>query len=397
MRYADRTNFMKASEIRELLKITENPEIISFAGGMPSPHSFPVAGIKRIMRDVLEKHGSQALEYGPTEGLRSLREALIERMGRTSGIKCGLDHILITTGSQQVLDLMPKVLINPGDSIIVECPTYVGALTAFNAYQPNYIAVSMDHEGMKTDELEKKIRANRDKNIKFIYTIPTFQNPSGITMSFERRKHLMELAGEYNIPVLEDDAYFSLRYSGKELPSVKSIDDKELVVYARTFSKTFAPGLRLGWVVGKAEMIRKMTIAKQGVDLCTNMLVQYMAEEYLSSGLIDRQIPKIIRMYRRKRDIMLEALERHFPEGSSWTRPDGGMFLWVVLPERIDTKKMLQKALEAKVAYVDGTAFTPDGSGRNAMRLNFSNTDDDRIEEGVIRLAKIIKERQGQA
>jgi 2-aminoadipate transaminase len=391
MKYADRTNFMKASEIRELLKVTEDPEIISFAGGMPSPHSFPVEYIERITRDVIENHGPQALQYGPTEGLRSLRESLIKSLQRTKGIKCNLDQILVTSGSQQVLDLMPKILINPGDVIIVESPTYVGALTAFNAYQPNYVSVRMDGRGMNTEYLENWLNGNRGKPVKLIYTIPSFQNPSGITMSLDRRKHLLEIAEKFNIPVLEDDAYSELRYSGKDIPSLKSMETKTLVVYTRTFSKTLSPGFRLGWVVGNEEVVRKIAIAKQGADLCTNMFVQYIAQAYVESGLIDQQVKKIIKIYSEKRDLMLDALERHFPKGATWTRPDGGMFIWVTLPEGIDTRKMLPEALKAKVAYVDGAAFSPDGSGGNNMRLNFSNTDDEMIEEGIKRLGQIIR------
>ena len=390
--YANRTKFMKASEIRELLKVTEDPEIISFAGGMPSPHSFPIECIEKITKDVIEKHGCKALQYGPTEGLRSLREALCRRMG-TEGISCSMDQIIVTTGSQQALDLIAKILIDPGDHIVVESPTYVGALTAFNAYQPNYISVRMDEEGMRTDELEMELKTNRHRPIKLIYTVPSFQNPSGITMSMERRKHLLEIAEEKDILILEDDAYSELRYSGRVLPSIKSMDKEGRVVYTRTFSKTLSPGFRLGWVTGGTELIRRIVIAKQGADLCTNMFVQFIAEEYTESGLIYGQVEKIIAMYKRKRDIMLDALERHFPKGASWTKPEGGMFVWATLPEGIDTSEMLVEALKAKVAYVGGAAFSPDGSGRNNMRLNFSNTDDDTIEEGVRRLAAIINKR----
>jgi 2-aminoadipate transaminase len=393
MKYADRTNFMKASEIRELLKLTEDPDIISFGGGMPSPKSFPIKLVGKIVKKVLKEHGPQALQYGPTEGLTPLREALIKRMEKTRNIKCNLDQIIITTGSQQVLDLVPKILINPGDYIIVENPTYVGALTAFNAYQPNYIPIQIDKDGMKTDELEEKIKANKDKPIKFIYTIPEFQNPTGVSLSLERKKHLLEIAEKYDIPILEDEAYSELKYSGKELPSLKSMDTKDLVIYTHTFSKVLSPGFRLGWVVGNEEVIRKIAIAKQGADLCTNMFVQFIAKEYIESSLIDKQIPKIRRMYKRKRNIMLKALKENFPEGSKWTKPHGGMFIWVTLPEKIDTKEMFLDALKAKVAYVHGAAFCTDGKGQNAMRLNFSNTDDDKIEEGIKRLAKIINER----
>lgn len=393
MKYADRTNFMKASEIRELLKITEQPEIISFGGGMPSPHSFPIKIIEKITKKVLKNHGPKALQYGPTEGLTPLREALIKRMKKTRKIICNLNQIIITTGSQQVLDLVPKILINPEDYIVIECPTYVGALSAFNCYQPNYIPVHMDEDGMKTDELEEKLKSNKEKPIKFIYTIPNFQNPAGITMSLERKKHLLEIAEAYDISILEDEAYSELEYTREILPSLKSMDKNDKVIYTHTISKVLSPGFRLGWVVGNEELIRKMTIAKQGVDLCTNTFVQFIAEEYIKSGSIDKQIPKIRKMYKKKRDIMLKALEQYFPKGSSWTKPHGGMFIWVSLPEKIDTKEMFADAIKAKIAYVHGAAFCVDGCGKNCMRLNFSNTDDDKIEEGIKRLAKIIKEK----
>ncbi len=390
--YADRTKKMKASEIRELLKITQQPEIISFAGGMPSPHSFPIKMIEKITDKVLEKHGAQALQYGPTEGLKELRELLIKRM-RKRGIKCKLNEIIITTGSQQVLDLTAKIFFNLGDYAIVECPAYLGALTAFNAYQPNYIPISIDENGIIVEELEKKLKENKNKPIDFIYTVPTFQNPSGVTMSLERRKQILEIARDYDLLILEDDPYSELRYSGRPVPSIKSLDKDGIVLYTSTFSKILSPGFRLGWVIAGEEIIKKMVIAKQGADLCTNTFVQWIAEEYLRSGLIDKQIPKIREMYKRKRDLMLKALEKHFPEGSKWTEPDGGMFLWVTLPDKINTKEMFQEAIKEKVAYVHGAAFCVDGKGYNCMRLNFSNTEDDKIEIGIKRLAKIIKKR----
>ena len=392
MEYADRTKKMKASEIREILKITQNPEIISFAGGLPSPHSFPVKMIEKITNKVLEKHGAQALQYGPTEGLKELRELLIKRM-KKKGIECNLNEIIITTGSQQVLDLTAKIFFNLGNYAIVECPSYLGALTAFNAYQPNYIPISMDENGMKIEELEEKLEKNKDKPIDFIYTVPTFQNPSGVTMSLERRKQILEIARKYNLLILEDDPYSELRYSGKPVTPIKSLDKDGIVIYTSTFSKILSPGFRLGWVVANKEIIKKMVIAKQGADLCTNTFVQWIAEEYLRSGLIDKQIPKIRKMYKKKRDLMLKALKKHFPKGTKWTEPDGGMFLWLTLPGHINTKKMFQEAIKEKVAYVHGAAFCVDGKGYNAMRLNFSNAEDDKIEIGIKRLAKIIKKK----
>jgi 2-aminoadipate transaminase len=251
----------------------------------------------------------------------------------------------------------------------------------------------MDENGMKTDELEEKVRENKDKTIKFIYTIPNFQNPSGVTMSLERKKHLLEIAESNNIFILEDEAYSELEYGKGKVPPLKSMDKNGIVVYTHTLSKVLSPGFRIGWVVGNEDFIRKVAVAKQGVDLCTSTFVQFIAEEYVRSGFIDKQIPKIIKMYKKKRDIMLKALERHFPKGSSWTKPEGGLFIWVRLPDGIDTKEMFSDAIKAKVAYVNGAAFCVDGSYKNCMRLNFSNTDDRKIEEGIKRLAKIIKAR----
>ncbi len=392
MEYADRTKKMKASEIREILKITQNPEIISFAGGLPSPHSFPVKMIEKITDRVLERHGSQALQYSPTEGLKELRELLIKRM-KKKGIKCNMDEIIITTGSQQLLDLTAKIFFNRGDYLTVECPTYLGALAAFNAYQPNYIPISMDDEGMKIEDLEEKLKENKKKPMDLIYTVPTFQNPSGVTMSLERRKQILEIARKYNLLILEDDPYSELRYSGKPVTPIKSLDKYDIVIYTSTFSKILSPGFRLGWVVANKEIIRKMVIAKQGADLCTNTFVQWIAEEYLRSGLIDKQIPKIRKIYKRKRDLMLKALKKHFPKGAKWTEPEGGMFLWVTLPGHINTKEMFQEAIKEKVAYVHGAAFCVDGKGHNTMRLNFSNAEDKKIDIGIKKLAKLIKKR----
>jgi len=393
MKYADRVKGMKASEIREILKVTQQPEIISFAGGLPSPDSFPIKAIQRIAVKVLKKHGKQALQYGTTEGVTALRKALIKRM-KKFGIKCKLDEIIVTTGSQQALDLIAKIFLNPGDYVVVENPTFLGALTSFNSYQARYIPIEMDEEGMLTDELEKKMVEckKQKKPVKFIYTVPTFQNPSGVTLSLERRKHLIKIAEKYKIPIVEDDPYCELRYSGKPLPPLRSLSKN--VIYTSTFSKILSPGFRLGWVIGDKKIIRKLVLAKQGADLCSNVFVQYIANEYLRSGLVDKQIKKIRRMYKRKRNIMLKALKKHFPKEAKWTKPNGGLFLWVTLPEKVNTEKMFWTApKEEKVAFVHGAAFCLGGKGYNMMRLNFSHTDNDKIEIGIKRLTKIIKKR----
>jgi 2-aminoadipate transaminase len=395
--YAQRVCHMRASEIRELLKYAQEPDFISFGGGMPSPNSFPVKPIKKFAVKVLKEHGPQALQYGATEGLASLREILIERMKRYD-IACNMDEIIITSGLQQALDLTGKIFLDPGDVVVVELPTFLGAITSWNCYQPEYLPVSMDNQGMRTHELEQKLKEAKaqGKKVKFIYTIPTFQNPLGVTMSLERRKHLLEIAEKFEIPVIEDDPYRELRYSGKDVPTIKSMDKTGSVIYFNTFSKILSPGFRLAWVIGNSDVIRKMVIAKQGADLSSNIFVQYIANEYMRSGMVDKQVKKIRRMYKRKRNIMLRALTKHFPKEAKWTRPEGGMFLWVTLPVSLkDTVDMYEEIKREKIIYVYGVAFCVDGSGHNTMRLNFSNTDDDKIEEGVRRLANIVKRRLG--
>ena len=382
---------MKASAIRELLKITQQPEIISFAGGLPSPQSFPLKRVESLCRKVLRKYGGRSLQYGPTEGIGELRKELIKRL-KKRGIKCKENEIISITGSQQILDIMPKIFLDPKDYVVVELPTYLGAISAFNAYQPRYLTVEMDDKGMKTHELEKKLKKT-NKRVKFIYTVPTFQNPTGVTMCLERRKHLLEIAEKYNIPILEDDAYYDLRYSGKPYKPIKSLDKRGLVIYTSTFSKILSPGIRLGFVVAQKDVMRKIVIAKQGIDLCTNIFVQFLAYEYVKSGSIEKQIPKIKKLYKRKRNIMLKSLEKHFPEGSTWTKPDGGMFIWATLPKKIDTQKIFKEVVKEKVAYVPGSAFFVNGRGQNTMRLNFSNADDKKIEIGIKRLGKIIKRK----
>lgn len=393
MKYADRIKGMKASEIRELLKVVQDPTIISFGGGMPSPDSFPVKDIKKITAKVLKEHGKQALQYGTTEGLENLRKSIAKEMKKV-GIKCSKDEILITTGSQQALDIIAKVFLNPKDFVAVENPTYLGALTAFNSYQARYVPIQMDKEGMITDELEKKLAEckKQKKQVKFIYTVPTFQNPSGLSLSLKRRKHLLEIAAKHKIPIVEDDPYSELRYSGKPLPSLKKLDRKNLVIHFGTFSKNLSPGFRLGWVVADKKTIRKFVIAKQGIDLCSNVVCQYIADEYLRSGLVEKHLKKVRRMYKRKRNIMLKALKKHFPKEARWVKPEGGLFLWVTLSGKIDTEKIFWKApKQGKVAFVHGAAFCSDEKGHNMLRLNFSNTDDDKIEKGIKRLARILK------
>ena len=395
MRFADRTNEMKASEIRELLKLAENKKIISFAGGLPSPDSFPIKKIDMICTKILKDYGTSPLQYGVTEGISELRVTLTRRM-KKFGIKCKKENIIVTNGSQAVIDLVSKILINPKDIVAVEVPTYLGGICSFRNYQSRFLTVKIDSNGMKTQELEDKLRKmdkKKREKVKLIYAIPNFHNPAGVEMSLERRKHLIEISKKYDIPILEDDPYVELRYSGKDVPSIKSLDKEGLVIYTSTFSKIFAPGFRLGWMISEENLARKITVAKQGTDLCTNIFCQYLAHEYIKSGVMDKQIPKIRKMYSKKRNIMIEAMNKHFPEGCEWTRPKGGMFIWVTLPRKIDTEKMFKEAIKHRVCYVHGAAFCVDGSGHHSMRLNFSNADEDKIELGIKRLGNLIKKK----
>lgn len=385
---------LKASEIRELLKVTQMPDMISLAGGLPNPKSFPVEIIKEIATKLLDSYGEKMLQYGSTEGVNSFRETLANYYNENYSFGIGKDNVLITVGSQEGLYLLGKIFLNPGDTVIVEAPTYVGALTAFQSFYPNYVQVEMDDDGMNIDILEKKLKelVREGKKPKFIYTIPTFQNPAGVTMSLERRKRLLELAKEYNILVVEDSPYEELRFSGEKVPQLKTLDKEGYVLHIGTLSKVLSPGMRIAFMIGNEEIIRKAVLAKQGIDLCTSPFVQYIAEEYIKGGYMREHIPKIIKLYKEKRDIMLDAIEDYFPEGVKWTRPDGGMFLWVTLPEHMDTGELLQKAIENKVVYVIGAAFYPHRDHRNTMRLNFTYPTNEQIEEGIKRLAKVIKE-----
>lgn len=397
-RYAQRTQRMGSSAIRELLKLTEKPDIISFGGGLPAPDVFPVDDFAAACDRVLRELGAQALQYGSTEGYLPLREMIARHTARY-GIKVTPDNILITSGSQQALDLIGKVFINPGDRILVEEPTYLGALQAWNAYGAEYVTVPMDENGMISDALEEALRTGP----KFIYVLPNFQNPTGVTLSVERRQALIEIADHYGVPIIEDDPYGQLRYEGNHLPSVVALDGqfREMssspyrgnVIYLSTFSKTLSPGIRLAWVVAPQEVIRKLVQAKQGADLHTATFNQIVAYEVSRGGFLDRHVWMIRRVYGERRNVMLEALENFFPEGSTWTRPQGGLFLWSTLPEGLNSKKLLEKAIEQKVAYVPGESFFARGGGERTMRLNFSYAKPETIRLGIERLGNVIKEQ----
>ncbi len=390
--YSDSVRKMHSSEIRELLEVSRRPGVISFGGGLPNPGAFPIQDIKEITDIMLEEEGEVALQYGTTPGRGKLIDEVISMVGK-DGIKADVGNVLITVGSQQALDLLGRVFLNEGDTVFLGSPTYLGGINVFRSYGAKMVGVPLDDDGMDTDKLEEKIKESKRNGdrLKFIYTIPTFQNPAGVVLSEDRRKRMVEIAQENEILIIEDDPYGKLRFDGKPLKPIKVYDEN--VVYLGTFSKILSPGFRLAYVVAPEEVSKKMIIAKQSVDLCTPTFTQSIAYRFIRDGYMDRHIPRIIEMYRRKRDIMLDALEQYFPEGCKWTHPHGGMFLWATLPEHIDTKEMFNDALKEKVAYVHGRAFYVDGGGSNSMRLNFSNPSDENITEGIKRLGKVIENK----
>jgi 2-aminoadipate transaminase len=396
-RYAQRTQRMKSSAIRELLKITELPGVISFGGGLPAPDVFPVEEFKSACIKVLTEYGPQALQYGTTEGYTPLRE-MIARHAEKFNLKVTIDNILITSGSQQALDLIGKIFINPGDRILVESPTYLGALQAWNAYGAEYVSIPSDENGMITEKLEAGLRTGP----KFIYVLPNFQNPTGATIPLERRRQLISLADRYGVPIIEDDPYGQIRYEGEDIPSVVVMDSNTRksngcyygnVIYLSTFSKILAPGIRLAWVIAPPDVIRKLVQAKQGADLNTSTFNQITAYEVGRGGFIDKHVVTIQKCYRERRNVMFEALAEHMPQGVNWTHPLGGLFLWVTLPEGLNTSALLQEAVTEKVAYVPGEPFFANGGGLNTMRLNFSYSKPDSINEGISRLGRVFKKR----
>jgi 2-aminoadipate transaminase len=388
---------MKRSEIRELLKLTAKPGIISFAGGLPAPDLFPVEEIKEMTRIVMEREGKTALQYGPTEGDTRLREELAKMMQK-DGVAITANHLLIVTSSQQGLDLTGKIFVDPGDIVLTSRPTYVGAIQAFNSYGAKMIGIEQDSEGTQTALLEAEIEKLAAKGLKpkFIYEIPDFQNPSGITMTLKRRKELLRIAEKYDLIVIEDSPYRQLRFEGKAEPSLLGMNP-ERVLGLYTFSKILLPGFRLGWMAGPNDLIQKAVTAKQSVDLCSPPFNQAILSEYLNRGLLEKQITVIIKAYREKRDFMIAMLATYMPKlpGLKWTQPQGGLFLWVTLPEEMDAGELFHSAIEKQVAYVVGTAFYPDGGGRNSFRMNFSYSSKAEIEEGVKRLGQVIAAWKG--
>jgi 2-aminoadipate transaminase len=385
---------MKASSIREILKIIQSPNVVSLAGGMPDPATFPTEEINEVAKQILAKNSARALQYSSTEGLTELREFILNWLAEDNK-KAGLDNIMITSGSQQGLDLVSKVLLDPGDIVIVELPSYLAALNAFRSYGGEMIGIPMDDEGMQMDSLEETLAQlkNEGKRVKFIYTISNFQNPAGVTMSLPRRKRILEIARKYEVFIVEDNPYDKLRFEGESIPSIYSLDNEDYVISLGTFSKILCPGLRLAWILGNKEIIEKLVIMKQATDLCTTILNQLIAYEYCSNYDIDKNIESNIEIYRKKRDIMLKSLDKYFPPEATWTKPEGGFFVFATLPEYIDTDEMFPEAIEEKVAYVSGAPFFANGEGKNTMRLSFCYPNEKDIEEGIKRLGNVIKKK----
>lgn len=385
---SDRAGTLKASEIRELLKITEQPEIISFAGGLPAPEFFPVKEISLVTQDILAKEGMSALQYSATEGYPLLRELIATKLMKKAHVNITKDEVLITAGSQQGLDFCAKLFLNDGDYLVCEDPSYLGAINVFNSCHAKYLTVPMDENGMIVEELEKVLQSGHKP--KFIYTIPDFQNPTGITMSVERRKKLAELAAEYQIPVIEDNPYGDVIFDGERLPSIKSFDKNGWVIYLGSFSKTLCPGLRIGWVCALPDLLNKFILLKQISDLQCNTLTQREVAHYMRDYDLDSHVKQVIDVYRHRRDIMINTMKEHFPANIKYTYPNGGLFTWVTLPENINAAELLEEALKEKVAFVPGAPFFPNGGHKNYLRLNYSNMSDERIVDGIKRLANVL-------
>jgi 2-aminoadipate transaminase len=386
---------MKASEIREILAVTQRSDIISFAGGLPNPQTFPTQAIEDATRDVLARVPQLALQYSPTDGIPELREEIAKHLNR-DGTNYTADNILVTNGSQQGLDLIGRVLLDPGSKVLVGSPTYLGAIQAFENYlvrEKDLVAVRSDQDGMDPASVEETLdRLKREgATVKAIYTCPTFQNPAGTVMSASRRRKLLELAHAHDVLIIEDDPYGKLRFDGDEVPKLASMDKEDRVIYLGTFSKILVPGFRLAWTAAHPKVVRQMSVAKQAVDLCTNAFTQFITAQLMQQGLIDRHLPEIIALYRSKRDIMMKAMEQRMPSGTTWTRAQGGLFTWAQVPEGVDTAKMFPRAIQNKVAYVPGRSFFVNGRGENTMRINFSHPADEMIPVGVERLAATIE------
>lgn len=389
----------KASVIRELLKITNKPGIISFAGGLPDPEHFPYDFVTEAVKNIMATNGRAALQYGPTDGLPELKNEFIKFLKKYEGIDAKPENLIITTASQQALDMVGRLFIDASDPVIVEKPSYMGALQVFKSYGCEFIGVKLEDDGISTEELEEKLiwlRA-QDEHYKFLYLVPDFQNPSGVTLSEAKRKKIIELSENYNLVIIEDSPYRQIRFEGKEPKMMYRMDQEghqtNNIISLFTFSKTFAPGLRLGIILGHPQIIKKMEILKQSLDLCSSSLNQLIVSEFLRTGYFEKHVPIIKKTYKLKKDTMVAALKKYMPEGVTWTEPEGGLFLWLRLPEDMSADEMFPEAIKENVAYVIGSAFHSDGSGKNTMRLNFSYPTVADIDEGIKRLATAIKKR----
>lgn len=389
IRFAKRMEALNGSEIRELLKLIEKPEVISFAGGLPAPELFPIEEMKEISRIVLEESGTQALQYSTTEGFQPLREQIARRMNSKNKTNVTKDDILITNGSQQGLDFAGRVFLNEGDVVLCESPSYLGAINAFKSYGSKFIEVPTDKDGMIMEELEKILEVT--ENVKMIYVIPDFQNPTGITWTLERRKKFIEIISKYEIPVLEDNPYGELRFEGESLPSLKSMDKKGLVIFLGTFSKILCPGYRLGWTCASQNILKKFIFVKQVADLQASSISQIEVSKFIDLYNLDNHVKKINEVYARRRDLMLETMKEEFLEGVEYTYPEGGLFIWVELPKHLDSRIIMKDCLANNVAYVPGWSFFPNGGTENCFRLNYSNMSDDRIVEGIKRIGLVLR------
>jgi len=394
-RFSERAKHMEGSEIRRLFRMSMKPGMISFAGGLPDPGSFPSDRVAEILSVALRSRGEILLQYGAARGDDRLIEVVLQRM-RNKGVEAGPENVLITSGAQQVLDLAPKVFTDPGDPVLVEAPTFIGALGAFRNYRTRCIGLPMEEDGINLHALRTTLDGLREQNAapKFLYTMPNFQNPSGITMSQAKRRELLNIAREADILILEDDAYSDLWFEGTaaDVRPIKALDEEGWVIYAGSFSKIVSPGIRLGWALGAQEIIDKFEMAKQMMDVCPSPLTQTLVVGLAEDGYLDRHILELRNIYRRRRDAMLDALDRYMPEGVHWTRPKGGFYIWITLPENMDALDIFPRAIENNVAYVIGQAFFADKSGHNTLRVSFCHETEEIIEEGIRRLSEAVKQ-----
>jgi len=386
--YSGAAQSAQGSDVRKLLQYASLDNFISFGGGLPSEDAFPLEAIKKATDQAFITYGYRLLQYGPTEGVSSLLQA-IEKIMKERHVQSSAENIMITTGSQQALDLCAKAFINKGDYIICESPTYLAAINAFKAYEPRFLDAPMDDEGIIPEAVEDYLN---QFPVKFIYLIPDFQNPTGRSLSTERRKKLIEIANAYNVIIIEDSPYAELSYDHAPITPMKAYDTEDRIIYLSTFSKIICPGMRLGWVVAEKGVLEKLSILKQAVDLHTNQMAQYIVASYLEENDINAQIESIRKLYRSKRDAMLKAIETHFPSDVQYTIPSGGMFIWAELPEHIKARDVADKALTYRIGFVPGDAFYPNGGFYNGMRLNFSNASFEDIETGIARLGNLLKE-----